>query len=148
MFKKSLQALPIFWQKRKSFSSSLVLFLSLTSMNAFSQTDSLNANPAPPVATPVVETSPPPVSEGVSKLVSGKVLDKDGEAVIGAVVSIKGTSIGAATDVDGAFSVKVPEANANGILVISYVGYTTQEFPLATTTDFNVTLLEDAKILD
>jgi TonB-dependent starch-binding outer membrane protein SusC len=147
MFKKSLQTLPEFWQKRKSFSGSLLLFLSLTSLNAFSQTDSLNANPSTPVTVPAAEATPP-VSEGTEKVVSGKVVDKTGEAVIGAVVSIKGTNIGAATDVDGAFSVKVSEANANGILVISYVGYTTQEFPIATTTDFNITLLEDEKLLD
>ena len=147
MFKKSLQILPVFWQKSKFICGSVLLFLSLATTNAFSQADSLNTNPSPSITTPTT-VSLPPVSEGEVKVVSGKVIDNTGEAVIGAVVSVKGTNIGAATDVDGAFSVKVPEANVNGVLVISYVGYTSQELPIATTTNFNVTLLEDAKLLD
>jgi hypothetical protein len=58
--------------------------------------------------------------------VSGVVTDaKTNEALIGANVLVKGTSIGTITDVDGAYSLSVPGADA--VLVISYTGYSDQE---------------------
>jgi TonB-linked SusC/RagA family outer membrane protein len=63
------------------------------------------------------------------KSISGIVTEAaTGEAIIGASVHIKGTSAGTSTDVDGKFKLNVPE---NGkILVVEYLGYTTQEFPI------------------
>lgn len=57
------------------------------------------------------------------KTVKGKVLDKNGEPVIGANVMVKGTTIGVITDIDGNFTLN----NASGTLVISYIGYQTVE---------------------
>ena len=54
-------------------------------------------------------------------LVSGTVTDPGGEPLIGATVSVKGTSTGTATDISGAFSLEVPDVN--GVLEISYTGY-------------------------
>ena len=56
--------------------------------------------------------------------VRGIVVDESGEPVIGATIQIKGTSEGTVTDIDGNFSLSAP---ANGTLVVSYVGYETQE---------------------
>lgn len=55
------------------------------------------------------------------KRISGVVTDHTGEPVIGANVSIKGTTTGTITDLDGKFSLDVP---ANATLLISYIGYT------------------------
>ena len=58
--------------------------------------------------------------------ISGSVVDASGESVIGATVMEKGTSNGTITDFDGNFTIKVNEGT---ILVVSYIGYQTQEVP-------------------
>ncbi|MBP6658524.1 MAG: carboxypeptidase-like regulatory domain-containing protein, partial [Bacteroidia bacterium] len=59
--------------------------------------------------------------------VRGKVTDKNGESLIGVTLVVKGnTSIGAATDLDGNFSISVKD-NAPFVLVVSYIGFNTQE---------------------
>ena len=55
------------------------------------------------------------------KNVSGVVLDKKGESIIGASVLVKGTTNGTITDFDGNYSLEVP--SGKHILVISYIGY-------------------------
>lgn len=76
--------------------------------------------------------------------VKGIVLDQTGESVIGASVLEKGTTNGITTDLDGNFELTTLSNNA--ILVISYVGYVTQELPAAAT--MTVTLHEDSEILE
>lgn len=76
--------------------------------------------------------------------IRGKVIDNTGEPVIGANVTIKGTTNGVITDIDGNFVLN----NAKGILVISFVGYKTQEIPIAGKTTINVQLQEDSELLD
>ena len=61
--------------------------------------------------------------------VSGKVIDDNNEALVGASVVVKGTSTGALTDVNGQYSVNVP--NGANTLIISFVGYTTKEMAVA-----------------
>ncbi|MDR1747304.1 MAG: carboxypeptidase-like regulatory domain-containing protein, partial [Tannerella sp.] len=80
-----------------------------------------------------------------SKLIKGTVTDAKGEPVIGANVVEKGTSNGIITDVDGNFSLNVGN---NATLIISYIGYVTQEIAVGSRTDLNITLLEDSKALD
>lgn len=75
----------------------------------------------------------------------GQVVDVNGEPIIGASVVIKGTSNGVITDLDGNFELK----NAlKGILVVSYVGYITQEVAVNERSSIKVILKEDTKILD
>ncbi|MFY9117452.1 MAG: carboxypeptidase-like regulatory domain-containing protein, partial [Dysgonamonadaceae bacterium] len=62
--------------------------------------------------------------------VQGTVVDEAGEPIIGATVVVKGTSQGTVTDVNGSFTLTAP---ADGTLVVSYVGYATQEVPVSTT---------------
>ncbi len=75
--------------------------------------------------------------------VQGTVVDDAGEAVIGATVQIQGTSQGTVTDIDGNFTLSAP---AGGILVVSYVGYETQEVPVSA--NVRVVLISDAQLLD
>ena len=74
--------------------------------------------------------------------ISGTVVDASGETVIGATVMEKGTSNGTITDFDGNFTIKV---NEGVILVISYIGYQTQELPAQQ--GMKVTLKDDAAVL-
>lgn len=75
--------------------------------------------------------------------VKGVVKDKTGEPVIGANVVVKGTTNGCITDFDGNFSL---EASQRDILVVSFVGYQSQELPAST--DMQIVLKEDAELLD
>jgi TonB-linked SusC/RagA family outer membrane protein len=61
--------------------------------------------------------------------VTGKVVDENGEPVIGASILVKGTTIGTVTDIDGNFTLTVPAEGKT--LVISYVGMKTQEVPVS-----------------
>ena len=74
--------------------------------------------------------------------ISGTVVDSSGETVIGATVMEKGTSNGTVTDFDGNFTIKV---NEGAILVVTYIGYQTQEVPAAN--GMKVTLKDDAEVL-
>ena len=75
--------------------------------------------------------------------VSGTVLDPLGESVIGATIMEKGTTNGVVTDLDGNFSLKV---NKGAIVVISYVGFKTQELPA--TPNMKITIHEEANDLN
>lgn len=77
--------------------------------------------------------------------VKGVVKDNFGESVIGANVTEKGTTNGMITDLDGNFSLTVQK---NATLVISYIGYVTQEIAVKGNTQFNIILKEDSKALE
>ena len=77
--------------------------------------------------------------------ITGTVKDKLGETVIGANVTVKGTNNGAITDMDGKFSLQAPP---NATLVVSFIGYTTQEIELKGKNHIVVTLSEDSQALD
>ena len=79
--------------------------------------------------------------------INGVVIDKKGEPIIGANIMEKGTSNGTITDFDGKFSLNV---SAKATLVISYIGYTTQEIPASKATggSLTVTLSEDTEMMD
>jgi len=81
-----------------------------------------------------------------AQTVNGKVVDESGQPVIGATVAIKGTSTGIVTDVDGNFSLN---AAPKDVIVISYLGYTTQEITVGRKTSIDVTLKEsDTQLKD
>ena len=81
-----------------------------------------------------------------SKSVSGTVVDKAGEPVIGASVVVKGTTNGTITDFDGNFSLQgVPN---DGTIQISFVGYKTQDVSVAGKSSVKVVLAEDTEMLD
>lgn len=78
--------------------------------------------------------------------VSGAVTDTNGEPVIGASISEKGTSNGTITDIDGNFTLSVAP---NSKLVVSFIGYATQEFTIGRNNmQLNIILKEDSKMID
>ncbi|KKB46773.1 MULTISPECIES: SusC/RagA family TonB-linked outer membrane protein [Parabacteroides] len=78
--------------------------------------------------------------------ITGTVMDESNFSVPGASIVEKGTTNGTVTDLDGNFSIIV--SNKNAILQFSFIGYKTQEVPLAGKTKVNVILREDAEQLD
>ena len=89
-----------------------------------------------------------PVVESVlqQKAISGKVVDSKGESIIGANVMEKGTTNGTITDFDGNFSLNV---SAKASLIISYIGYKTQEIPASQLkAGAVITLKEDTEVMD
>ncbi len=77
--------------------------------------------------------------------ISGVVQDMEGEVVIGATVRVKGSTIGTISDASGRFELRVL---ANSVLVISSIGYETQEISVSGRSDFQIVLKEDVKLLD
>ncbi len=80
------------------------------------------------------------------KSVSGKVSDSKGDALPGASITVKGTATGAISDAGGNFKINVP--NSGGALVVSSIGYKTQEIKLAGQSTINVVMEDDAAVLD
>ena len=76
--------------------------------------------------------------------ITGKVIDTSGESIIGATIVVKGTNDGTVTDVSGNFTLNA----TTGTLVVSYIGFITQEIPIAGQSSFTVILEEDTKYLD
>lgn len=79
------------------------------------------------------------------KAIKGTVVDAIGEPLIGVNVSVKGTTIGTITDVDGQYSLEVP---TSGTLVFSFIGYKTAEIPIGSQNVINQTLNEDTQNID
>ena len=79
-----------------------------------------------------------------NKTIRGSIVDNKGEALIGASVTIKGTTTGTIADINGRFELSAP---ATGTLVVSFMGYITQELPLGRET-YNIVLLDDTRMLD
>ena len=78
--------------------------------------------------------------------VRGKVVDASGEPVIGASVVVKGTTTGVITDLDGNFILS--NVSGQAVLVISHVGYKSQEIAVSGKSAINVTMQEDSEMLD
>ena len=85
-------------------------------------------------------------SQQSGKKITGKVTDSSGATLPGVSVVIKGTTTGVTTDIDGKFSMRVPD-NAQ-TLVVSFVGMTTQEIAIGTKSTFAITLIEQAVGVD
>jgi TonB-dependent starch-binding outer membrane protein SusC len=81
-------------------------------------------------------------------LLTGTVTSATGEALIGASVLIKGTIQGTVVDVNGAFQLQVDAADINSALVVSFIGYASQELPIGERTVFKIILVEDKTQLD
>ena len=78
--------------------------------------------------------------------ISGTIRDQAGEPLIGVNVLVQGTTNGTATDFEGRFTLENIDENA--ILVISYIGYQTQEVPVSGRANLNITLSSDSQLLD
>ena len=90
-------------------------------------------------------TSEITVQQPAKKHITGRIIDVNGEAVIGANVVEAGTTNGTVTDVDGNFSLDVEN---NATIRVSYIGYLEQGINTAGRNSFNITLIEDMKALE
>ncbi len=79
------------------------------------------------------------------KTIKGVINDEQGETIIGASVIVKGEDTGTTSDMDGRFSLEAPEG---AILVISYIGYHTQEVKVRKRSLLHIVLKEDNQLLD
>lgn len=85
-------------------------------------------------------------SQNIMKDIKGIVCDENGEPIIGASVMVKGTSNGTISDMDGNFNLSVPEKS---IIVVSFVGYKTQEIKTnSSKSDFRIVMSDDAELLE
>ena len=80
-----------------------------------------------------------------NKKVTGKIVDANGEPLIGVSVLEKGTTNGTITDFDGNYTLTVPE---NATLQFSYIGYKATEMPVSGQASINLTMREDSEMLD
>lgn len=78
-------------------------------------------------------------------IVTGTVTAEDGELLPGVNVLLKGTNIGTVTNMEGAYRLSLPDAN--GILVFSFIGYTSQEVSLNGQTTLNIVLADESQAL-
>ena len=92
------------------------------------------------------EVSPQPASLLQGITVTGTVTDQNGETLPGAAVHLKGTLQGVITDIDGRYSIAVPDGEA--VIVFSFVGFTTQEVVVGDRTAIHVQLTEQSNELE
>ncbi|MFC4874716.1 SusC/RagA family TonB-linked outer membrane protein [Negadavirga shengliensis] len=89
----------------------------------------------------------PAVSQEEKRVITGQVLDATSkESLPGVNILVKGTSMGTITDVDGTYSVSVP--NEDAVLIFSFVGYLAQEIKIGSQTIIDVDLVADQAQLD
>lgn len=92
------------------------------------------------VNTPVVEQV---ILEDVT--IRGIVRDENGDPLPGATISVQGSTIGTVTDLDGSYSITVPD---NAVLVFSYIGYESTRIEIGNRTEIDVTMRMDASSLE
>lgn len=78
--------------------------------------------------------------------IKGKIVDEDGIPILGANIIEKGTTNGVISDLDGNFKISV--SNKNSQLIISYIGFVTQEITVLNKSDFYIVLKTDVGVMD
>lgn len=86
------------------------------------------------------------VGQASEKVITGTILDEAGLPIVGANVTVKGTSKGTISDVDGVFKLSVPQNNS--VLVISFIGYKTITLPVGTNTVLKIAMEPEAEQLN
>lgn len=84
-------------------------------------------------------------SQQVDVVITGTLVDQNGEPIPGVTVSVPGTSTGTSTDLDGNYTLSVPEGST---LVFSFIGFVTQSIAVGDRSVIDVTLIEDMASLD
>ena len=93
----------------------------------------------------VIVTEQKSVAPSVVKNIRGKVVDENGEPLIGVNISVEGSSTGTITDMNGSFMIKASDKSK---LKISYIGYATQMIAVSNKDFYQVVLKQDAEVLD
>lgn len=99
--------------------------------------------------TLVIFISSPALATNISigdKVITGRIVSSDLQPIIGGAVLIKGTNVGAITNINGEFELNVPDKYINGILVFSSVGYENFEQKIGNKSIFNITLKNNLSI--
>ena len=129
---------------RKSKWMLSILFVFLLPSHLFSQAASMPME-APTEGEPVTEVQEDETDEGGNRTIKGIIYDEQGETIIGASVLIKGEeTTGTTSDMDGKFTLSVPQGST---LVISYIGYHPQEIKIRKRTALHVILKEDNQLI-
>lgn len=81
-----------------------------------------------------------------NRTLTGKVSDSKGTALPGVSIKVKGTTVGTTTNLDGRYTIDVP--GNNSILVVTYIGYITQELPVNGRSSLDISLAEDIQGLE
>ncbi len=115
------------WKKISRFSKLLILFLLMSVPCVYAQNRPNNG-----------------ANQG--KVITGTVTDAEGEPLIGVSVSIKGTTIGIMTDIDGSYSLDVQKPNS--VLVFTYMGYETQEVQIGDRKEISIVMKSRITDLD
>jgi TonB-linked SusC/RagA family outer membrane protein len=79
------------------------------------------------------------------RLIKGRVVDSKGVGIPGATVLVEGTNKGTVTDIDGNFSLDIPE---NAVLIFSFIGYEQRRIEVGNQNEINLTMTEDLSSLD
>ena len=77
--------------------------------------------------------------------ITGTVMDENGAPLPGATITVQGTTTGTVTDIDGKYSLTVPD---EATLVVTYIGYETQRIQVGTQTIIDIRMMEDASALE
>ncbi len=107
------------------------------------RTDNSDSDPVP--ETYVDQTGNANPDTDIAILVKGRVTDENNSPIPGANVLIKGTAVGTTTDTEGGFSLEVPDDAA--ILVVSFIGYVSQEIVVGNQTNITIALKPDVQQL-
>jgi TonB-linked SusC/RagA family outer membrane protein len=110
-----------------------------------SQADAENGVDIVPVTTAPVSTPDALADPFADILVTGIVSDDAGSPLPGVNILLKGTAQGVTTDTDGRFSISVPDGTA--VLVVTFIGYLSQEIAVGTQTNLNILLQPDVQQL-
>ena len=86
-----------------------------------------------------------PKPKSVIRKINGVVTDKNGATIIGASIRILNAGVGTMSDINGKFTLDAP---TDATLVVSYIGYVTEKVAINGQTKLNITIYEDAKLLD
>ena len=82
------------------------------------------------------------------RFVSGKVLDAQGNPVVGAAVIVKGTTVGMSTGADGDYLLQISPSAGNAVLVVNYLGFRPVEVTVGNRTQIDFTLHEESQAVD
>ncbi|MBR9776785.1 MAG: TonB-dependent receptor [Cytophagales bacterium] len=81
-------------------------------------------------------------------VIKGVITEESGEPLPGATIMVKGTNIGTVTDLDGAYTITIPDNIENPVLEFSFIGFSPQEVVVGTQTEINVTLSDNLASLN
>jgi TonB-linked SusC/RagA family outer membrane protein len=101
----------------------------------------VKTNPEPGSALPEIIQD----KSNIDRNITGKVTDEQGIPLPGVSIVVKGTKSGTATDTEGSFQLSVPDA---GVLIFSFVGYTSQEIPIGSQSVYDISMKPDVRNLE